>query len=547
MAKITDPDSLNDSPVNSGTTEVYINTTTKTIRLNEVGNLSSDGVTIKALYSFLKEEWRSDPHTKNLAAFDFPMNPITDEFFEYVNGWTLLNSNAIRLIRDGGFLVRNTSGNLTSHYAGIKTIGTVESNDQVYNNQGVGATNFVYQGPVNEVLQIISDPDGNGNYADGYDRSSTFQIFLREQGQVYSQSSLSAIGATDLLAPKVFAFALNTSTDLKVTHNDATITGTTPYNQIKIKYFDQPFSRDVDSTADRNFGIVIDVGTHSGVDGATTASGNVLTSAEGGISNQLYSGGTLTIHEGTNAGVYSVVSATSTTVRITTTFANTLSNQSFTLQRSTPIIATAEQIYEKVQYQLRLNADIDTTDQSVIGRTGDELLKFVGDTLVCGSSLPTNPNGGGSGVIIEGFQSSDTNRITFTDNLGTSRTFPFVAVLTINFGNNLISDSNGKYWVYFSTLPGANNDFNESGAIIVDDNSGADMTGNISGQASIQKTFNYDGNNQGGRTPGTDANITVVGIGLTTGQYVKATGTISRSISNSISLIASLERNYINI
>ncbi|NJK44521.1 MAG: hypothetical protein HC933_09725 [Pleurocapsa sp. SU_196_0] len=80
----------------------------------------------------------------------------------------------------------------------------------------------------------------------------------------------------------------------------------------------------------------------------------------------------------------------------------------------------------------------------------------------------------------------------------------------------------------------------------MDDNVGADMTGNVGGSSSLTLSFNYDGNNQGGRTPGTDAAITVVGIGLNTGQYVKATGTISRSTANSVSLVAALERNYAN-
>lgn len=72
------------------------------------------------------------------------------------------------------------------------------------------------------------------------------------------------------------------------------------------------------------------------------------------------------------------------------------------------------------------------------------------------------------------------------------------------------------------------------------------MTGTVSGQSSITKTFDYDGNTQGGRTAGTDANITVVAIGLATGQYVSATGTIQRSNANSVSLVASLERSYAN-
>jgi hypothetical protein len=72
------------------------------------------------------------------------------------------------------------------------------------------------------------------------------------------------------------------------------------------------------------------------------------------------------------------------------------------------------------------------------------------------------------------------------------------------------------------------------------------MSGSISAQSSIQKSFNYDGNVQGGRTAGTTPSVTVVALGLSTGQYVRAVGTIARSITNTVTLVAPLERNYLN-
>lgn len=548
MAKIIDPDLLADSAADDASTEVYINITTKTIKLVKVGNLSDSGVTIKTIYSFLKEEWKNDPNIKNLAGFDFPMVPITDEFFEFVSGWTLYDATSIQLIRDGGFLVRDSSGNVIQHWSGVRTIGTVEANDQVYYNQGLSASNFIYEGPVNEVIQIIDDPNGDGNYVDGFDYSNSFQIFLREQGQLYSQSSLLSVGATDLLAPKVFAFALNTGTDLKISETDGNIGTISPYTDINIKYFTTPFSKAIDSATKRNFGIVIEVGTHTGVDGLiSVAGGATLSTSEGSIVGSDYTGGTLVIHDGVNEGIYNISGTpTATEVAITTTFSGTASNSSFTLERATPVVATAEEIYEKVQYQLRQSVDIDSTGNSIIGNITDELLKFVGDTLICGIAVPTNDNGGGSGVIIEGFSAADTNRIQFYDNLTLSRTYPFVAVLTLNFGANLVSDADAKYWVYFTTLTGANNDFNEVNAVLVEDNDGISMSGTIGGQTSIQKTFNYDGNVQAGRTAATNADITAVAIGLVSGQYVKATATITRSTTNNISLVAALERNYSN-
>lgn len=558
MAIQLDPSNLQDSAADDGSQEVYINTAAKSIKLVAVGGIvdtgqqSENGVTGKCVYSFLKEQWRDDPNTKNLAAFPFPLVPITDEFFELVDGWTWANTTSEGLLRNCGWLVRNTSGNLIEHWSGIKTTGSTEANDQLYyqlfgaSGDGI-AVNFNLPGAVNQGVQVIDDPNGDGSYVDGFSRTTNIKVKNREYNQIYSIGSTLANGESSLTAPKVFGLDASTTTDLNIEDIDANVSTISPYTAIKVRYFDQTYTKDVDSTTDRNFGIVIDVGTHSGVDGSTTATGNTLTTTEAGITGADYTGGTLTIHEGANAGIYTISGTpTAGVVTITTTFANTLSNQSFTLQRATPVSATAEQIYTKVQYLLRQDADMDATDQTVNGKLADQLLTFVGSDLKCGALSPANPNGGGSGVMIEGFSAADTNRITFYDNLGTARNYPYVASLTINFGDNLKLDASAKYWVYFSTLPGAGNDFGESGALLVDDASGVDMTGNVGGASSVTKSFAYSTNSQGGRTPGTDADITVIGIGLATGQYVKTTATIAQSTTNSASLVASLERQYAN-
>lgn len=473
MALITDPDQLNDGSVDNGSTEVYINTSSKTIKLNETGNLSADGVTIKAVYSFLKEEWKNDPNTKNLAAFPFPFNPITDEFFELVDGWNWSGTTTRNLLRRGGFLVRNTSGNVTEHWAGIAILGA-QSDDQIYYDTGAGATNFVYLGNTSEVVQIISDPNGDGSYADGYDRSSNLKAYNREQGQVFSSGSTQANGEANLTAPKLFSITLNTGTDLKIVVADTGIKASgsgypadvAPYSGMSITYHATPQSISGLSGGSYNFGVTID--------------GNGQ---------------------------------------------------------------TLQKVYEFVQYALRQSADIAAGAPSVTGRTADSLLHYVGDTLY--TDAVTNPAGGGTGVFISNFNSNDVNSVVFTDNTGSQRTYPYTATLTLNFSDTLVNDPASEYWVYFTTLPGAGNDWGESGAVLVDDASNADMAGSITG-SSITKTFNYDSNTQGGRTAGTDAAITVIGIGLTTGQYVRATGTITRSTSNSVSLVAPLERNYLN-
>lgn len=476
MALITDPDSLADSVADDASTPVYINTATKTIKLNIVGALSTDGVTMKALYSFLKEEWKNDPNTKNLAAFPFPLTPITDESYEFIEGWDLFNDAARFLIRTSGWTVRNTAGNVTQQWSGIIGLGSIESNDQLYFQQASGgaATNIVLTGQVNQAVQILKDDDGDGNFAEGsdFDRRSYFTLFGREQAQVFGKSTLTDIGVSTM-GPQAYRFPISTGADLKVVTPDTGIKASgsgypadvAPYNGMSITYHATPQSRAI-GASNYNFGITVD------------GNGQPL-----------------------------------------------------------------QKIYEFIQYALRQNVDIAAGAATVIGKTADPLARYVGDTFY--TVAATNPEGGGTGVWIANFDTNDVNSIVLVDNTGAERTFPFTASLTINFNDNLDNDPAAEYWVYFTTLPGAGNDFGESGAVLVQDADDIAMTGVVSGP-SIVHTFDYDGNVQGGRTPATDAGITVVAIGLATGQYVRATGTIQRSTSNSVALVAPLERTYAN-
>jgi hypothetical protein len=192
--------------------------------------------------------------------------------------------------------------------------------------------------------------------------------------------------------------------------------------------------------------------------------------------------------------------------------------------------ATLEQIYTKVQYLLRQTGDIDTGGGTVAGKTANALCYFVGDTLYTTQ-----------GVFIDGVIAADLNRVVFLDQNSVARSYPFASAGTLNFNGVLVG---GYYRMYFTTLPGAGNDYGESGAVTVDDNSAADIAGTVSG-ASIAFTFDYDGNVQGGRTAGTDAAVTVVAGNPGTAKPVVATGTISRSKGISITLTAEADRAYI--
>lgn len=195
--------------------------------------------------------------------------------------------------------------------------------------------------------------------------------------------------------------------------------------------------------------------------------------------------------------------------------------------------ATLEQIYTKIQYLLRQPTDINTSGTAGVktGKIQSELLKFVGDTLVTSQS-----------VYIDNIQAADSNRIEFYDDSNTLRTNPYTAAGTMTF-NAPLQGAGSSYRLIFTTLPGAGNDFGESGAVTVNDAAGTPITGTIS-SGSISFTFDYDGNTQGGRTAGTDAAVTLIGIRPGSGKYVAASGTLTRSKAIALSLVAETDRVY---
>jgi hypothetical protein len=444
VALIVDPDDLTQN------TEVTFDTAAKTIALAQAGNLSTDGVTLKCLYSFCKEEWKNDA---SLISHPFPFTPITDEQFELKDGWDFANDASRYLVRTGGWAVVDTSGVTQQMWAGVVTLGSLETGTQVYYNQSGGsAVDFQLTGPVNQAIQIYQ----NG----GADNRTSLKLFAREQGDLFAQAALSGIGVTDLTF-QVYRFPLATAPDLKISRGDVAIAGA-PYNGITITYHATPIARTIGGTS-YNFDVEID--------------GN---------------------------------------------------GQSI------------EDIYERVQYELRLATDIDDGTGTVIGNTADDLLFFVGDTLK-----------GREGVYITNFDSTDTNSILHDPNGAASDiAFPFTASLTLEFGTNLVNDSDAVYRVFFTNDDAGDNlgnDFGTANAVLVDNASGVDMSGTVGGATSVSLTYDYDGNVQrGSGSAGVDAPITVVAIGLATGQYVSATGTIARSTANVVSLVAPLERNYVN-
>lgn len=487
MVKIIDPDFLNQN------VEVEINTSTKKISLLQSGNLSSDGVTCQAVYSFLKEEWVTD---FNLTKFPFPIEAITENKFDLINGWDWFDTDTKNLIRDAGWALKDLSLNSKEEYMGFVTLGSVGATDQIYYQQYEDgpAINVVLQGAANQAIKIFGDID-SGNF----DYRNYFKCFLREYGKIYDQSQISVLGV-DTLTYRSYSFPLSSSIDTNIDEPDNVIDGYNPYIGMSITYLPS-----YGFTAWQNT-------TNYLADAVVSFNGRWYYSELGGLSS-----GTSPLDDiGAVWIAYSGERIIDDTYYPFSVIVDGYNSSTF-------------EIYEFVQRQLRKNSDIDSSDGYVNGKTASELLEFVG------SNLKTT-----LGVFVDNFDVIYTNNFTFTDSTGTEVSYSFTAAGTIQFNSTLVSDGYATYAMFF------NDGFETADAIIVQDVNGNNIQGSID---SLTKSFSfdYDGNVQGGRTPAEDAEVVVVASGLTTAQYINTIGFIRRSSENTFSLVSQLERSYSNL
>lgn len=482
MAKLVDPDDLVQGTSVIITPEAITGTqgTSGTIKLQPgQGNLIwQDGVTEQCVYSFLKEEWKTDA---NLIKYPFPMIAITEESMELTNGWNWADKTTKRHIRDGGWALKNAGGTSKEEYANITTLGTFnEDTDRGYYVQSKPTSSgtpsgFFFRNEVNEAVQIF----GETGYGHEQNYRDNLVTFLREQADSYGKYDLLDEQGLSILTYKKYAMPLASKSDaVKITHSDADIAAGGVWANVDVTYHKVAQARTIGGTS-YNFHIIIEGDGQS-----------------------------------------------------------------------------AETIYEKVQYLLRQATDINQSTPPVVrGNIAEELLFFTGDTLSTNFIGVTSPAvttvGGWGGTYIDSYDSDDINRLEFYDDTNTKRVEPYTATGSLLFNDNLTGDDNANYWMFFTTI--GTSAYGTSDAWIVRETDSTGISGSVGGQASIAFTFDYDGDGTGresgvnhGRTPATDAAVTVVAIGLESAQFVKTTSTITRSVGNNISMVAALERNYSN-
>jgi hypothetical protein len=194
---------------------------------------------------------------------------------------------------------------------------------------------------------------------------------------------------------------------------------------------------------------------------------------------------------------------------------------------------TLEQIYAKIQYLLRQSTDINTSGTAGVkkGKIQDELLRFVGDTLVTSQS-----------VYIDGVLPADSNRVEFYDDTNTLRVNNYTAAGTLEF-NSVLVGAGSSYRLMFTSPPGAGNDYGESGAITVNNAAGSPITGTVSAGV-INFDFDWNGNTQGGYSGSTERPVTLIAIRPGYGKFAVGTGTITQSKSIKITATAEADRVY---
>lgn len=504
---------------------------------------ASDGVTGQALYSALKLLWRNN---NNYIKYKFPMEAITPEQFDFINGWTLANDVTRKSLRTCGWAEKTAAGVITRKYMGVISLGTLDPGDQPYYQwNNLSKVDFTFSGEVNEAVQIYGDSSNGGfDYSDGFGTPDpAFKIFVREQAKTYASSSNTAIGAPTLnyityRFPLTNATDANISTyatDLAIASTPTISTATWSGGVITVT-----------TSAAHNF----TEGVRVRITGATPSAYNgVYTVKSAGLTSTAFTAdkaadpGTFT--SGTLASIYNSISVEYGTnwqtyaapYLVTFDVNEDTTDENYTIEiTDSSGVATTKEIYEKIQYLLRQGTDINsnTGAPAVIGDTTPLLLQFIGTRL-----------DGEKGVFITGLNSEFLNGVSFLPADSTTSVFyPFFATGKINFGPNAVN-GNFKFWMFYKDLTGLN-DFGTDNAVIVNDKDAVPITGTKSGD-SYDWSFRYDTETAGGlRTAGTPVEVVVLGLGTTGAQWVSVDYTITRAQGQSILLAPAQERNYQN-
>ena len=458
------------------------------VYLLEQGNLSTDGVTGKAIYSFMMQEWKDDNYLMNNAPF--PMLTIDADAGKYIigqnasgnfSGWNWVDNathsiQSRKLLRNAGWDEYDADGNLLAREVGLGTLGDFEdsANDTAYYQFGTDTTvddtvDFTFAGPVNEAVRfydLIGDMSGDTpSFASTSTITRTTGSFVTDGykvgGQVTVLGSTSNDGTYVLTAVAPLTLTL-TGTPLTVEAWGTSELAVNNDNAITLRLR----VRDADPKGKTFSQANLDSGNYDNLrPGFMTfplanAADQKIDATDLEIDANSDGAADVSPYDSMSITYYSSAQSKSGLVGGSYDFGIIVQANN----------GTAQEVYEFIQWSLRSTGgngtgDIDAGAETAIGRTMDGLMRFVGDNAEFGSvdgglTFPTNPDGGGSGVFVEGLNAASKNSVIFFDNTGTSRAFPETIPVTLDFNATLVNDTVAEYTLYFDrTIRTALTDF----------------------------------------------------------------------------------------
>jgi len=526
MAKVVDPAQLTKG------VELVISTAAHTVQLVATGNLTASspgadsGATMQALYSKLKLLWKTD---NDYNPFLFPLKSFTKNEFLWINGWAPADADTRTLLRDAGWK-ESVAPNADDLYAGMISLGSFDAvADQGYYARVDGfdqtTLNFDKSGNVNEAILI----DDASVAAEAGDFTGYFKAFLREEGKLYSSYDLLFEQGIAALEPTLYRFPLSNAPDINAIYNDATVdAAVAPYNAMDITYYAGiGFTTYANGFTYPDNSVVYDPVTLSWWYVATGGlSDNVLRSAD--------TGNTWVAFEGQRdiGGV----------------------NYPFTVAVDAGT-GTLKEVYSWSQRQLRKTTDINTGAGTNVlgvinGNVAEELSNFVGSDIVMEQ-----------GVALDNYAPTAINNIVLVpeplDGAAPAEVrYPFEVVVTLNMPANVVAEANADtrgvaYFTHCDTFPNAGSDFDTASAIIVQDNTPANI--DFDGAAidagvpnAFVFSYDYTANTQrGAGSGGQPVPVTLQLCGLA-GFEIGTTEFEISAVSNlTVNIVATDERNYI--
>lgn len=533
MAKITDPDQLNDS------TEIVIDTTgPKTVQLIATGNLSAaspgatSGVTGQAVYSKLVELWEA---TLAYRRHSFPLKAYTPGEGELINAWIWDDATTRELLRDFGWI--EVDG---SQWMNIFQLGSVPSTtDQLY-NENTGAydgtvVDFTYTGELNEAVQIKGTggtPDDTGHLSVFYRTRPNFYDYY----EVVSGLQLSA------LEPKAYSIPLSSTADPNIIESDATIDGATePWQSMTLDYLTGEYGVDGAAGGAETWAISQ---VYAAGDAIADATGRYFRVTVGGTS----AGTDNDLAGGSDTGVTYEVHPGERQIGSTYyLFSRVIAGASCTLSEGYQWGARQERQTIDINDDVNLDAFGTVYGQLAVHLFADKGAGFDGTVLKLAE-----------GVMLDSPAAAEANNIVFFPhsldgtypNSGNGVSYPFtvnIQVLDASATNNLAT---GRLTLFFANDDAGDNlgnDFDTDNAIVMqeDDLTPIDIASFTSDEMNF--TYDYDVNVQRGTgSDGTPVPVKAVAINAGSSEPIVVDATLTRVDSVTIRISAIDDRNYSN-